>query len=74
MFSPNGYPEKRRWSRPSVHRFRPPTGWASLRDWYERPLTSRGHFESRGVERRAYVGQVGRAKTRKLGKQGFPAS
>jgi len=74
MFSPDGYLEKRRWRRPPAHRFKPPTGSAPLRDRYERPLTSRGHLGSRGVERRAYAVQVGRAKTRQVGKKGYTAS
>jgi hypothetical protein len=34
-------------------------------------MTSRGHLGSRGVERRAYAVQVGRAKTRQVGKKGL---
>ena len=62
---------KRRWRRPPAHRFKPPTGSAPLRERYERPLTSRGHLVSRGVERRAYAVQVGRTKTRQVGKKGY---
>jgi len=43
---------------------------AALTGGYERPPTSRGHFESRGPERRPYGGQIGRAKTKKVGQKG----